>query len=290
VAPKRNKSPDALPGLAPPDHFVLTRFNVRPALNSRPPTSDWLRHRLSLFTRYCHPSLVNQTCPRFRWLVFLNAQSPGWFRDEIDLLAPSVFEPVWTDEPFSASMAANQVAQRLTCEYVITSRIDNDDAVARDYVECLQRNFVKQANEFVNFTHGLQLRDGRLYRRSDPANAFVSLIEKVEGGVPRTVFLDQHDRIAKHGRVRQLKTEPMWLQLVHDRNIANQARGLRTTPQVLVARFDVSTEIKSPGPLVVAIDRARFAAQMSARLILRPKRLLWLWRIVKPSGSGAGAV
>ena len=61
---------------------------------------------------------------------------------------------------------------------LITSRLDNDDAIARDFVEMVQNCFTKQEVEFINFTYGAQYSDGRMFARLDPSNAFISLIER----------------------------------------------------------------------------------------------------------------
>jgi hypothetical protein len=64
-------------------HFVLTTFNVRrkdfekdkhgnPVL-----TEEWLEHRITLFEKFCFPSMRNQSNLDFRWLVcFANEPPP----------------------------------------------------------------------------------------------------------------------------------------------------------------------------------------------------------------------
>jgi len=65
------------------EHFLLTRFNVRPDAVSPPPTEEWLRHRLELFRRYALPSVAKQTVNPHQWLVLCDGGSPDWLRREL---------------------------------------------------------------------------------------------------------------------------------------------------------------------------------------------------------------
>ena len=73
-------------------HLVLTRFNtaVGYAPSAKRLDSAWLRTRLAMFERYCLPSMAAQRGAAFQWIVFCDAKSPEWFREQNDIFrAPS---------------------------------------------------------------------------------------------------------------------------------------------------------------------------------------------------------
>ena len=61
---------------------------------------------------------------------------------------------------------------------LVTTRLDCDDAIARDYLGRIRAEAADLDSGFINFKHGLQLAGIRLYRRSDPSNAFISRVEQ----------------------------------------------------------------------------------------------------------------
>ena len=137
--------------------------------------------------------------------------------------------PVYVDGEFGVATAQEAVlAGRDTSrQFVITTRLDNDDAVSCGFIADVRRRFARQQFAFVNPTYGFELSNGRLYWRADPANPFVSLIERCGTARPETVLMCAHERVGQAGPVEQMRDRPEWLQLVHGQNIANKRRGIR---------------------------------------------------------------
>lgn len=261
------------------DHFLLTRFNT--AIEGRlPPSDEWLRERLALFKKTLLPSLRAQSCASFRWLIFCADDSPAWFRAQLTNAVGALGEPVWVTGSFSPETVAAEVGSRTATPYLITTRIDNDDAVSSGFVERIQERFAYQSFAFLNFMHGLQYEDGWLYRRSDPSNAFCSLIERRTGGQPRTVFLDWHTRIASYGPVDQVRSQPVWMQIVHGGNLANRARGIRCGAEN-ARDFVVDLPVRKAGAVRLALDMVGDAVKLGWRVIQRPHRIAWLWKVAR---------
>jgi hypothetical protein len=107
-------------------------------------------------------------------------------------------------------------------KYIITTRLDNDDALGIEFIETTQRAFSGQRFEFINLTNGyvLNLNKDWLYKYEHPSNPFLSLIEDVEEF--KTVYCGDHGELLSTGKVKQLETKPLWLQVVHGRNQTNQ--------------------------------------------------------------------
>lgn len=227
------------------DHFILTRYSVVFAPDEPPVPEDWLRYRLGFFVEACLASVVSQTSSNLRWLVFADDRCSDEFRRDFDELAEGRFEPVWTHEPFYDGVFREAVAERSSTPYLITTRLDSDDALASDFVASVQAQFQGQDRLFVNFGRGLQMdRTGSVYRYDYMSNPFVSLIEKrVPDQPPLTVFGSRaHGRVRGLGPLREVVAPPMWLQVVHGGNLANSIRGPRVAPSVVARRFEIELD------------------------------------------------
>jgi len=261
------------------DHLILTRFNVRSG--SIPASEDWLRHRLHYFRDVCCPSIRSQTSRQFRWLVFFDSERESWFDDEIRRLSEDgLFEPVWVEGPFDSGIVASVAAEHSSAEWLITSRIDNDDALSHDYVEAVQSQFREQAFEFINFQSGLQMTDaGELFQTFDPSGAFISLIEKRTNEQPRCVYFSPHAEVGRHGTIRQVKSHPMWLQMIHGRNLGNAVQGIRASPAVLSAYFDIAITAIPLSRQHLLASRTSSAVSLAWRVIRTPSRVVRLARL-----------
>ncbi|WKN53751.1 glycosyltransferase [Rhodococcus opacus] len=273
----------------PFDHLVMTRFNVR--VGREPANEDWLRHRLQYFENVCCASIASQTNKDFRWIVLFDSEREPWFEAEVERLSRNgLFEPIWVEGSFEPTVAANLFAERSSADWLITTRVDNDDALARDFIEKVQSQFERQDFEFVNFQSGLQLNDaGELFHRLDPSNAFISLIEKRREGPPRGIYLAWHDRVEQHGPMRQVRSHAMWLQMVHGRNIGNQARGVRAEPDLLAEYFDVEREAAPVTRSKLMVSKAGSAIKLGARVIRKPSRIIWLGKLIRNHVKTAAA-
>jgi hypothetical protein len=210
-------------------HLVLTRFNT--AIGYAPSRTglqtDWLMSRLGLFERYCLPSVVGQQGADFQWLVFFDAESPAWFRKKISEFSPA-FTPVYIDGVATDQVIVDTIAELnvVASPYLLTTRLDNDDAIAKSHLAMVEKAFRRQEREFLVFPLGVQSFRGHLYNVYWPSNPFLSLVERVQTGNRfTTVLCVPHDRVRGAGQVRQLLHSAQWLQVLHDANISNCLRG-----------------------------------------------------------------
>jgi hypothetical protein len=262
------------------DHYVITRFNARQGRERA--SDDWLRHRLVYFQSLCYRSVVTQTNRNFVWLVFFDSERDAWFQKEIDRLCVGAFVPIWVEGALTTEVIANAIAMRSSAPWLITTRIDNDDAIAPDFIERLHQEFHEQTFEFVNFSRGLQLTEGgAVYSWTDPTSPFISLIErKPEEGLSRTVHIDGHDRLRNHGPVRQVSAPPMWVQMVHGKNIANAVKGVRARPSELT-RFTIDREMVPVTEVRLRLAQARNIAGLATRVLSEPRRIGKAARILR---------
>jgi hypothetical protein len=165
------------------------------------------------------------------WLVFFDAHTPSDLRARIE--THFGYTPVWVDGRFDNARVREYVAQLLPPHWdtLITTRLDNDDAVAVDFLARIQRAAVGEDRLFLNCPFGYQWADGRLYYYLHFANPFMSFVERrrVPGDarVPATVMSGNHEQVRRTGRLRQVWGPPMWLQVIHGGNVINELVGVR---------------------------------------------------------------
>lgn len=212
-------------------HFLLTRFNIifTRGINKNvcPFDEEWHNHRFILFDKYCFPSVKNQTNQNFKWLVFFNIDTPDKYRNKIEEYrnAYANFFPVFTDQPIipSAPDTINTFLQKDTT-HIITSRLDNDDAIHINYINKIQSCFCKQDFCLVDIKYGYVYRiepAKKLAIKRKDNNSFISLIESIDSF--KTVFSKWHNEWAIEKR-RIIIKDRLWLHIVHDKNIFNNMR------------------------------------------------------------------
>lgn len=221
------------------EHIILTRFNLQ-WIADEPPNIGWLRHRFQLFDRFCYPSVYGQTNQNFKWLVFFDEHTPSEFRERIEVYAKwENFIPVYL-----ARFDLRLVRERLTAflgdsSHLITTRLDNDDAICKDFIDTVQINFQHQDFEFINFTCGYVWNKHNVYLSLQKSNPFISLIESAHEY--RTVWCENHVTLSSLGNIKQLETEPAWLQVIHSWNVCNEVQGVLQQSMNLSERFSINT-------------------------------------------------
>lgn len=200
-------------------------------------TIKWLEHRFALFERYCMPSIKSQTCKDFVWIVLFDSTTPDRFKDKIADYQKecSQFVPVFVEPDngrYFAKIFQEEVRRRLPEGgnlRILTTYLDNDDALNLKMVEDLQSRIESLPNgSFIFYMDGYQFftDDQYLMRIKYNKNHFVSVIEEGEKVKVKTIYgYGSHyyiDKI-KGVRIEYVPNEPMWCQVVHDKNMGNDA-------------------------------------------------------------------
>lgn len=214
-------------------HIILTRFNLK-TMTREGLTENWLTHRLALFRSFCFPSVVGQSVQDFKWLVFFDKDTPSRFHPTIrEFSTYENFCPYFLSG-FDVVTIRKHVLSHIMpqSDYVITTTLDNDDAIGRRFVEAVQAQFDGQQFEFLNFLNGLRLnlRTNRLYATSLPSNPFVSLVERLESSAITVMGCYPHYDIPRNWKdpVNIPNKVPLWLQTFHQVNVnTSHTLGLR---------------------------------------------------------------
>jgi hypothetical protein len=214
------------------EHLLLTKFNILATSNygaaAKRLERHWLEARIREFESFCLPSVAQQTSQNFTWVVFADELSPDWFRQYLDQ-----HQDLLTPLYISGLMMNDTVGRRLQdagfgCgNSLITSRLDNDDAIASAYIEEVQRRYTGQQLEFIDFPVGYRAYKAGLYGGLWRSNPFMSLYEQRMPGKPfKTVYFKQHHLIGGSERVKTVWSAPMWLRSVHATNTVVSQLGL----------------------------------------------------------------
>lgn len=269
LRPRAARSSDVEPRCQPRgsesfDHIVITQFSAVFAPGAEPASQEWCWYRLEIFRNLLCPSMRSQRgAEPFTWLVYIDDRCSPEFRAAVNELAAGLFVPIWTHDVYWDRVVGD-VEKLSTREYLITTRVDSDDALSRDFLRSVQDEFAQQDMLFVTFPHGLQLDDkGRLYAYDEPSGPFMSLIERRGSEPPRVVLSHahfSHGLARRQGPIREVITggRPMWLQYIHGTNVANAVRGVRVPAATLPRWFDVDMNARSDASrMAFAVDLVR---------------------------------
>lgn len=289
---KRNNIASAgVPSSEQCSHFLITRFNVRSRDVQTPPDSAWLQRRLPIFRDICVESVHSQTDKDFEWLVFFDGDTPEWARSEIESIRCSyetpAFSAVYIDHQFSADAVAQAIADRSCKQLVLTSRLDNDDALASDFIKSVHDELSGSIPRVLNFVDGIQLAGGHIYSRPYNSNPFITLVERNSTQL-LTVFADQHDRIERVAPIQNIRTShPMWAQNVHGNNMANEVVGIRIASRNADSWFNLPVlDDRYPEYLK---DRLATSVRAGLRILAKPSRIRALIEVAMAKRAFGGS-
>lgn len=284
-SPTSMPNPAADPGPptagGPVKHFIITRFNLRSTdpSSARMIDENYLAQRLDLFERFCLPTVRNQTRQDFKWLVLFADDTPASAKARIARYAewPN-FVPVYL------GAGLDHVGRLVVEPYLdgsaqtlITTRIDNDDGLCRDYIEKVRRYESTAERVVVQFPVGYVWHRDRIYLDRQEHNAFTTLIEPLPAGNGSeffTIYKGSHSGIQRLGRVIDADDGPGWLQVIHDTNLENYVRGRRQRIDALPRLFDIDVPASAhaESSLEIGIDRVRTFATSTATRVVRSIR------------------
>lgn len=220
------------------NHYLITRFNLRlkdwqhTRNGAEVLTESWLNERFRLFDDYCLPSVKNQSNQNFKWCVFFDVETPLIYKDKIANTAAnySNFIPIYIDDmEYLNRSFISFIEDSLLSEtkMVVTTRLDNDDIIHKDFIETIQNEFPLVAETVIDLRKGYQVSiesSGTQIRTIDfPLNQFVSYVEATEK--PIITVMDKMHREWKNNPLVQVFTEKeLWIELIHDSNKLNSVR------------------------------------------------------------------
>jgi hypothetical protein len=218
-------------------HYLITRFNV-PVDNwvsdkaGLPVLDDtWFQHRISLFNQYCVPTVASQSEKNFQWLIYCDSfTKPG----QLQAIKKSVSQIP------SASIRLVENAAKMLIDlrqllsiapspFLITSRMDNDDGLADNFIQTIQQHFNEKDKGLLNINAGIiyDVNEKVMTRMTHALrNHYGSLIEERKKAEDiLTVLGFAHDQPPTHIHIENISGESYWLKIIHDRNLKSQLKG-----------------------------------------------------------------
>lgn len=238
-------------------HYLLTRFNLTLWREDKNGDAivreEWLKKRMALFETYCLPSVKGQTCQSFSWILLVDEGTPAVYREKIKTyrnLCPQIrFVVVKAEYAYRfADIFQHVVLTDLKQggwkdgDLCLTTYLDNDDCIARTFVEQVQKECVgfglsRDQKRFLSFDYGLQTFTQLRHfstRIHYPNNHFLTLAECLSAAESslsdiRTCYgFGSHFLLERRGLARVAhinnREQPMWIEIIHEENVDNDVK------------------------------------------------------------------
>lgn len=211
-------------------YLLLTRFNVfyKTKIKQRGFNPDiWLLERLDIFFKFCFPSILNQTEKNFTWFFYIDSATPKEVRDRLEeAFKPFPFIIILSQvyEEFTLSSSLNEDIEYYLGDnynYLISTRVDSDDMLHKDFFFKLKSHFNHQNYQVINFKLGMvyETSSGVISKMSHQYNAFISLVERRNSNGFYTVFHKMHTDYKFDPNLINVNIKtPMWCVVIHGLN------------------------------------------------------------------------
>ncbi|WP_053975595.1 glycosyltransferase [Mangrovimonas xylaniphaga] len=236
-------------------HYLVTRFNLKnPSWNTTKNnetllTDEWMEHRMWLFENFCLPSILAQSNQNFKWLIFFDNSTSDKFKEQIhellkghDIILPFFIDGMVSFHPSIMDFITQDASKD---DYIITSRIDNDDCISKYYIDTVQKQFNQQSFLAIDIVKGYSLQispEVMLGKKEHVFNPFISLIEKKENF--KTVWQSDHNMWKTENRIVKVTKERLWMSIIHEKNKVNMFDGYDAVDwKTIKSDFVVSKEI-----------------------------------------------
>lgn len=217
-------------------HYLVTRFNVPVERWQRDKSGHttlddaWFDHRLDLFSTYCLPSVLHQTNQNFQWLIYCDQGiSPSQLLKLSKLIADETRFTIRMADSLESMLAdLRQLISQAGTPYVITSRLDNDDAIVIDFIQDVQSHFKEEDKILLHFDDGIAY--DCIYRiatrmQTKVHNTFTSLVERTSAEM-LTIYGFHHTAIPASVEIMHIPGGEHWLKVIHDRNLRSRLAGI----------------------------------------------------------------
>ena len=229
------------------EHFLITRFNLLQMTSYSAPDREawiaWTKTRFAIFHDFCLPSVIHQTSKNFKWLIYFDEATPSEFDEPINQLKQHDFIDICYANGYDDFQLKHirDIQQNIlpNTEWIITSRLDNDDCLHGSAIERIQKEFIPKDQFMISLALGYiyDTESRKLSHYYYPMSPFISLIEKsdsIRGIYQKShtkwdvlqlhIFKELYNRYCKEKEERKVTfvlDETLWMQLYHGGNVSN---------------------------------------------------------------------
>lgn len=218
-------------------HFIITQFNIRlwdkDKRNISTYTEEWLNKRFTLFDLYCFPSVSQQTNPNFIWICLFDKETPDLYKNKIKEYQKQCpqLQAYFLDEDDTREWLGytkDIMSQYIETQdqYIVSTNLDNDDAIHINMIDNVSKHINEKPEAVVySFNYGYQYftESGLILKMLYPHNHFLSFVEENTPNF-QTIKFAPHAKIRKLFKTVDIKTEPYWIEFVHNNNVNNDLR------------------------------------------------------------------
>lgn len=235
-------------------HYLITRFNVKvDGLGPEPfpasaRTPDWEATRLQLFKQYCAATVNGQSNRNFTWLLCCDTSSSPALLDAIrNAIADGITHEILLVLDFADMMQQLQLRCSSTeTDFVITTRLDNDDGISVNFIQTVQTNFTEAHNTIINLLGGVHYQQDKgifTHLRYSAKNSFMSLIENKSAGI-KTVLAFKHLTPGADKSIINLPVRFAFWMTLHDQNAAQRINlGWPILPGTALPHYSIDHKV-----------------------------------------------
>lgn len=214
-------------------HLLLTRYN------GGKPDKEWNEKRIQLFKEICLPSVIAQSNQNFDWRLFVDDRTENNIKDELRRILPANAKILRVNED-KRWFSEYQIALNAQWyESVLTTQLDNDDAISPHYIELIQTTINRYITNkwnvekvVLNSTRWLELDyntgEQRIYnwQMEDDFRRWVSpFFSLYESSAPFVgIYAEEHRNWSKtqYPIIDLNSQRPLYTRVVHWGNVSNQ--------------------------------------------------------------------
>ena len=181
-----------------------------------------------------------------------------------------------------AEIFRTEIIKRLNAKRVISTYLDNDDALNVRFVEDIQQRVASMKDgTFINYDDGYQYYadDKFMMRVHYPTNLFISVVENSNAATVKGIFgYGGHAAIKKieGAKIECVKNLRMWCEVVHEKNVMNDAKFLTVNmvkdENVLKREFAINDIIEYG----LGVYFCKFIPRYLKTFVWRTKYYIWL--------------
>ncbi len=211
-------------------HFLLTRFNLKiEGSSNNGLDANWLTNRFSIFKEFCLPSVLNQSNTNFTWIIFFDKDTPKVFKEKaLELEANYRLIKVLFIDGFKElnNDCAKLIKPFITENFIITTRLDNDDAIHKDFINTIQNLATLKHNQIIDIRKGYQVsKKEKTYifkLLKNKFNPFISIVEKTDDY--KTILSKMHTSWRNEKDIIVYNGKRLWIEFIHGENLANRTK------------------------------------------------------------------
>ena len=215
------------------EHFIIIRFSVKfneryefDKLKNTLFDEQRLDQRMFFFENFCFKSLINQSLIDFKIILLIDPLLPDKFKSKLYSLTKNYnffIIHIWNSNDRLANN--DWLKQYSTKEYLLTTRLDDDDIIHKD-INLTLKNFINNNNisnnTIISFTKGnfihvfnSSIEDYRIFDCNYKSpGIFLSYFSNSNNNI----FLHEHDSINNKISKHYIKMKNCWGILNHNYN------------------------------------------------------------------------